>query len=127
MRTRGGEYYPRLDAHAASWMLPSEKPPDEQAQPRGSIFPALFGPLLSAFFCLRSHVLRGDRRAPGDLLVVVIGVLYHSLSSNLPRIVPSRAEAMCPPEPLELKTGRLPSPAFCRTRTSEKPNKAKFR
>jgi hypothetical protein len=86
-RTRGGRYYPRLDAYAASWMLAPEKPPDEQAQPRGSISPALFCPLLSAFFCLRSHVLRGDRRAAGDLLAVVIGVLYHSLSSNLPRIL----------------------------------------
>jgi hypothetical protein len=90
IRARGDRYYPRLDAYALSWMLPPEKPPDEQAQPRGGISPALFGPLLPALFCLRSHILRGDRRAAGDLLAVVIGVLYHPLSSNPPRILPPR-------------------------------------
>jgi hypothetical protein len=113
MRTRGGEYYPRLDAHAASWMLPPEKPPDEQAQPRGSIFPALFGPLLSAFFCLRSHVLRGDRRAPGDLLAVVIGVLYHSLSSNLPRVVPLQHPTLAGPRLCALLSPRSLRPDAC--------------
>src|ERR671912_762588 len=97
MGARGGECYPRLDAHAASWMLPPDKPPEEPAQPRGSISPALFGPLLPALFCLRSHVLRGDRRAAGDLLAVVIGILHHSLSSNLPRILPPRHPTLAGP------------------------------
>src|SRR5918994_3032849 len=74
-----------LDAYAASWKLPPEKPPDEQAQPCGSIFPPLFRPLLPALFCLCSHVLRRDRRPAGDLLAVMIGVLAHTLASYPPR------------------------------------------
>ena len=113
MGARGGGYYPRLDAHAASWMLPPEKPPDEQAQPRGSISPTLFGPLLPALFCLRSHVLRGDRRPAGDLLAVVIGVLYHPLSSNPPRILPPQHPTLAGPSLCALLSPWSIRPAAC--------------
>src|SRR5918992_4654041 len=76
-------------------MLPPEKPTDEQAQPRGSISPPLFGPLLPALFCLRSHVLRRDRRPAGDLLAVMIGVLSHALASYPPRSL--RHHGLCTP------------------------------
>src|SRR3712207_4982914 len=76
-------------------MLPPEKPPEEQAQPRGRISPPLFGPLLPALFCLRSHVLRRDRWPTGDLLAVMIGVLSHALASYPPRSL--RHHGLCAP------------------------------
>src|SRR5918993_417739 len=46
MCSRGGRYYLRRDAYGVFWVVPGEKPPDEQGEPPGPGSPPPFGPLV---------------------------------------------------------------------------------